>query len=205
MGEVYRNVLCNLAATAAVDGRTCCFLERDIHLARTCKIKISEELPRASLEARLYELIDQVLLSNNVDDTPLNKRAWVLQERIMAQRILHFGKNQLFWECEMVSLVFPLICLSKWSLLGRVSNLSRILNNLEIRASKLSRPVVTSSSTYGDWTVKVVLPVQKPAHRYCPRPSTTSRTWLYADSYDMHIYSVFTKLDMGPQEGCYER
>lgn len=29
----------------------------------------------------------------------LNNRAWVVQERILAPRILHFGENQLYWEC----------------------------------------------------------------------------------------------------------
>ncbi|PVH68935.1 HET-domain-containing protein, partial [Cadophora sp. DSE1049] len=32
--------------------------------------------------------------------SPLNRRAWVLQERLLSQRNLHFGKKQLFWECQ---------------------------------------------------------------------------------------------------------
>jgi hypothetical protein len=32
-------------------------------------------------------------------DGPLLKRGWVVQERILAPRTLHFGTNQLFWEC----------------------------------------------------------------------------------------------------------
>lgn len=34
-----------------------------------------------------------------VEDAPLNRRAWVLQERQLASRTLHFGSSQLFWEC----------------------------------------------------------------------------------------------------------
>jgi hypothetical protein len=30
---------------------------------------------------------------------PLSDRAWALQERILAVRILHYGKDELFWEC----------------------------------------------------------------------------------------------------------
>lgn len=30
---------------------------------------------------------------------PLNRRAWCLQERLMASRILHFGVDELHWEC----------------------------------------------------------------------------------------------------------
>lgn len=30
---------------------------------------------------------------------PLLKRAWIVQERILSPRVLHFGQHQLFWEC----------------------------------------------------------------------------------------------------------
>ena len=30
---------------------------------------------------------------------PLNHRAWVVQERFLAPRSIHFGANQVFWEC----------------------------------------------------------------------------------------------------------
>lgn len=33
---------------------------------------------------------------------PLVRRAWVLQERLLAPRVLHFGKGQVFWECRQV-------------------------------------------------------------------------------------------------------
>ncbi|PMD52702.1 HET-domain-containing protein, partial [Hyaloscypha bicolor E] len=38
-------------------------------------------------------------LLGSLDDLPLNKRAWVLQERILPTRILSFSDTQLFWEC----------------------------------------------------------------------------------------------------------
>ncbi|KAH8599440.1 hypothetical protein B0O99DRAFT_391474 [Bisporella sp. PMI_857] len=30
---------------------------------------------------------------------PLNKRAWVLQEIVLSNRVVHFTGNQLFWQC----------------------------------------------------------------------------------------------------------
>lgn len=34
-----------------------------------------------------------------VDQAPVNKRGWVLQERLLAPRVLHFCKGQIAWEC----------------------------------------------------------------------------------------------------------
>jgi hypothetical protein len=35
----------------------------------------------------------------DVTNGTLSQRAWCLQERAMSRRILHFDKDQLFWEC----------------------------------------------------------------------------------------------------------
>ncbi|KAI0847267.1 HET-domain-containing protein [Daldinia vernicosa] len=32
-------------------------------------------------------------------ECPLNGRGWCMQERLLAKRVLHFGKEQMFWEC----------------------------------------------------------------------------------------------------------
>jgi hypothetical protein len=34
-----------------------------------------------------------------VGDTPLGGRGWVVQERILSPRVVHFSSNQLFWDC----------------------------------------------------------------------------------------------------------
>ncbi|KAK2029232.1 HET-domain-containing protein, partial [Colletotrichum zoysiae] len=31
---------------------------------------------------------------------PLNSRAWCTQERLLARRVMHFGREQMFWECD---------------------------------------------------------------------------------------------------------
>jgi hypothetical protein len=33
------------------------------------------------------------------DESPLSRRGWCLQERVLTPRTLHFGTEQMFWEC----------------------------------------------------------------------------------------------------------
>jgi hypothetical protein len=46
----------------------------------------------------------------DVEDAPLNQRAWVVQERLLAPRQIHCGRQQLLWECHQMtaSEMFPL-------------------------------------------------------------------------------------------------
>ncbi|KAK7733609.1 hypothetical protein SLS57_000624 [Botryosphaeria dothidea] len=44
-------------------------------------------------------ITDVSLWEDLVDHAPVNQRAWVLQERLMAPRVLHFCANQIAWEC----------------------------------------------------------------------------------------------------------
>lgn len=34
-----------------------------------------------------------------IDESPLGGRAWTVQERFLSPRQIHFGSQQLFWEC----------------------------------------------------------------------------------------------------------
>jgi hypothetical protein len=34
-----------------------------------------------------------------VHESPLSKRGWVLQERMLSPRVLSFGEEQIYWEC----------------------------------------------------------------------------------------------------------
>lgn len=44
-------------------------------------------------------LIDTSHWDNLVNNAPVNVRAWVLQERLLAPRVLHFCKGSIAWEC----------------------------------------------------------------------------------------------------------
>ncbi|KAF3042819.1 hypothetical protein E8E11_001858 [Didymella keratinophila] len=44
-------------------------------------------------------ILDASFWSNRVDKAPVNRRGWVLQERLMSPRVLHFCHDQVAWEC----------------------------------------------------------------------------------------------------------
>jgi hypothetical protein len=106
MGDFYKNAVCNIAATAAPNGRLGCFFERDPELVIPCRVQ-SKSFPKQSSDSELFELVLSAIWGHNVDDAPLNSRPWVMQERFLSPRIIRCGRNQLFWEChELVSITF---------------------------------------------------------------------------------------------------
>lgn len=99
MSKVYRYSFINIAATGAAQSTEGCFWERDPRAIRPteCSIRWSN---CEETEARRYRVVPEPhLWAQKLVNQPLNLRAWVLQERILSPRVLHFGRDQLFWEC----------------------------------------------------------------------------------------------------------
>ncbi|KAK5685810.1 hypothetical protein LTS10_001923 [Elasticomyces elasticus] len=95
MGEVYRGSYCNIAATAAKDGRDGLFTRRTLLDVEPCQVKPSwAESPNRS-----YFCVPRHFWRSEVQETPLLARAWVSQELILARRTLHFSRTQVWWEC----------------------------------------------------------------------------------------------------------
>lgn len=96
MDSVYGNSWCNIAATASSDGRGGCFRERNPLLVQPCRVQAEWE----GLEKGEYHCIDTSQWRREVAEAPLNTRAWVVQERFLSPRVLHFSANQVYWECQ---------------------------------------------------------------------------------------------------------
>ncbi|KAE8450778.1 hypothetical protein EG329_005691 [Mollisiaceae sp. DMI_Dod_QoI] len=94
MHKVYENSYCNIAATAASNSKAGLFFERDTFQVESCKIDM-----KADGVAHSWYLFDRQVLDRHNASAPLSERAWVIQEYLFSPRILHFGKEQLFWEC----------------------------------------------------------------------------------------------------------
>jgi hypothetical protein len=39
----------------------------------------------------------------DIEEAPLNQRAWVVQERLLAPRVVHFTDRQLYWLCAQLT------------------------------------------------------------------------------------------------------
>jgi len=94
MGDIYANCYCNIAATSG-DPKKGCFTDRSTEMVEPYFISN----PRADDNARTYVVGYDDFWSNSLLDTDLHKRAWVLQERLLSPRAIHFGQEQIFWEC----------------------------------------------------------------------------------------------------------
>jgi hypothetical protein len=95
MDRIYQNGLCNLAATASKDSAGGLFYDRDPRTVGPA-VTISKwpDCPPST-----YIVANTEMWVKGVSEAVLNTRGWVLQERFMAPRILHFASDQVYWEC----------------------------------------------------------------------------------------------------------
>jgi hypothetical protein len=112
MGMVYSGAVCNIAATGFPDGSNGLFIGRGAALSEPIEVQLNADVTTHEGECFRkgdYHLVDFSSWSNGVDNAPLNKRGWVVQERFLSPRIMHFGAKQLYWECRTLeaSEAFP--------------------------------------------------------------------------------------------------
>lgn len=110
MADVYGQPLCTLAALDSKDSTEGCQLVSNIQNigsflefesgdsqndCYSCRIRIFEDKPREWYE----EYGDDLYKHRGYGNHPLRTRAWALQERELSRRNIHFGKDQMLWEC----------------------------------------------------------------------------------------------------------
>jgi len=112
MGEIYENSILNIAASRATCSADGCFTDRDWDLISPCIVPFrgiedkrshynydDETVTVNRSSASRHKLVLASLQKQNIGRSPLDTRGWVCQERLLASRILHFGSDQLYWEC----------------------------------------------------------------------------------------------------------
>jgi len=93
MGGVYERSYLTIAATSGVNGNSGLFkTDRPPYLRFPCS-------PTSPEAGWMYFSLPAPPIEEDIDHAPLNKRGWVLQERILSKRTLHFAASQIYWEC----------------------------------------------------------------------------------------------------------
>ena len=95
MGDVFGYSEVTISAVASEDGFSGFLGPRDNYMVPVSYRKSDTEPG----EGLVYFRRQKNIFSDNILENALNKRAWVKQERILAQRVLSFAKSQIFWEC----------------------------------------------------------------------------------------------------------
>ncbi|UKZ82424.1 hypothetical protein TrVFT333_010213 [Trichoderma virens FT-333] len=98
MGQVYKNSLGNIAATDGTDSSKGCFYIRN---PRAIQPEPFDDIP----DQTQYLVNDSDVFRHHI----LYTRGWVLQEVLLAPRVLHCCREQLYWHCDELraSEIFP--------------------------------------------------------------------------------------------------
>lgn len=108
MAEVYGSSYCTLAALSSADSRGGCHREANIQKSMDNPFF---DLQNKNFAVEPYIRIfckeltdwqtdyDGLVRRQGEIQSPLRHRAWGLQEKELSRRSIHFGKNQLLWEC----------------------------------------------------------------------------------------------------------
>ena len=128
MGEIYEGGICNIAATAAKNGHDGLLMHVNRHPAYIESLHVcvpsmgqptfedieedeadddgnydsifpKEDNAWTGMAPGYYDCYDTGFWSREVSQSPLLSRAWVVQERLLAPRVVHFGAHQIYWEC----------------------------------------------------------------------------------------------------------
>ncbi|KAH6681907.1 hypothetical protein B0J14DRAFT_680105 [Halenospora varia] len=94
MQDIYRYAQLNIAAAGSADGNGGCFVTRDPLLVKVLHVNASWKWGPGS-----YSISNFAIWRHGINRAPLNTRVWVLQERVLAHRTIHFGSDQVYWEC----------------------------------------------------------------------------------------------------------
>jgi len=114
MYQVYRNSYCNISATFAENSDYGLYADRDpqnlwgeeLSLNTNELIQSESRIQTGGISLGSYgpliqrcKIVDPSHWGRKVENAPVNTRAWVLQERLLSPRIIHFCEDQIAWEC----------------------------------------------------------------------------------------------------------
>ncbi|KAE8443560.1 hypothetical protein EG329_001722 [Mollisiaceae sp. DMI_Dod_QoI] len=101
MKKIYANAVLNISASKAVSAEEGFFTSRRTEMLVPHKLwkrfpESTSNVPKRVTAISWDQFAGQML------SWPVGKRGWIFQERLLAPRMLHFGPDQIYWECDEV-------------------------------------------------------------------------------------------------------
>jgi hypothetical protein len=97
MPKIYRNGYINIAAEWGVSSEEGLFKPRNPFVLQSHVVVLKDEDNREESYTLYAEELEE--LNSNLNSARLQTRGWVFQERMLSPRIVHFSREQLWWEC----------------------------------------------------------------------------------------------------------
>ena len=97
MRDVYANSVCNILADASTSPKQGLFRTRKPQQLLHLVDSQWTDGPRQTLN--MMSWWDPY---HDIEESPLGRRGWVLQERFLAPKVLHFAEHQIYWDCAQI-------------------------------------------------------------------------------------------------------
>ncbi|KAI1756024.1 HET-domain-containing protein [Xylaria castorea] len=94
MAEIYANAFLTIAATKSRDGTGGCYSSRD-----ACYVDCATVIERSVFIRGQMPRFSGPAGSKTSEGRPLLLRGWVYQEMSLSTRVLHFGSQEVVWQC----------------------------------------------------------------------------------------------------------
>ncbi|KAH7383209.1 heterokaryon incompatibility protein-domain-containing protein [Pyrenochaeta sp. MPI-SDFR-AT-0127] len=99
MDKVYSHSHCNISASDAENSSEGLFRKHGPQTHVIDKVALCLKGLNQVRQFAECTVIEYYFWQRNIEECPVNRRGWVFQERVLSPRVLHFGHDQLFWEC----------------------------------------------------------------------------------------------------------
>ncbi|KAH8626983.1 hypothetical protein IG631_19001 [Alternaria alternata] len=99
MSSIYTNSYITVAATHSENSMHGCYSTGSLH-HQDYPLSSSKQQNASTIGTDLYVREKIAHIGEERALTPLLKRGWVCQERLLSPRVLHFCKKELVWECQ---------------------------------------------------------------------------------------------------------